>query len=103
MVKVTPGKPAFVEPEETIELNNDVFSLEHEESREVYRILRELTATSRLMHAPLLETYHEILGEFDFIRARQNLPEPSMANCPLIIDKAHVHLDQGISPFALSV
>ncbi len=31
---------AFIEPEETIELNNDVFSLENEEQKEVNRILR---------------------------------------------------------------
>src|SRR6187200_388555 len=37
-------KTAFIEPEETIELNNEIYSLESDESREVYRILRELTA-----------------------------------------------------------
>ena len=37
-------KTSFIEPEETIDLNNEVFSLENEESREVYRILRELTS-----------------------------------------------------------
>src|SRR5438309_3600544 len=37
-------KTAYIEPEETIELNNDIFGLENEESREVQRILRKLTA-----------------------------------------------------------
>ena len=37
-------KTAFVEPEETIDLNNQVNELENEERKEVYRILRELTA-----------------------------------------------------------
>ena len=36
-------KTAFIEPEETIPLNNEVFSLEHEETKEVQRILRALT------------------------------------------------------------
>jgi DNA mismatch repair protein MutS2 len=36
-------KTTFIEPEETIELNNEIFTLESDESREVYRILRELT------------------------------------------------------------
>ena len=36
-------KTAFIEPEETIELNNEVFSLENDERKEVVRILRELT------------------------------------------------------------
>ncbi len=37
-------KTAFIEPEETIELNNDIYSLENEERKEVQRILRKLTA-----------------------------------------------------------
>ena len=39
-------KTAFIEPEETIELNNEIFSLENEEHKEVLRILRLLTATA---------------------------------------------------------
>jgi DNA mismatch repair protein MutS2 len=65
-------RTSFIEPEETIELNNEVFSLEHAEIKEVNRILRELTA--RLSgHAPLLQVWHDILGEFDFIRAKARL------------------------------
>ncbi|MFZ9718335.1 MAG: hypothetical protein ACO3BD_03170 [Chitinophagaceae bacterium] len=52
-------KTAFVEPEETIELNNEVFSLENEERRELYRILRALTARLSV-YAPLLKQYHDI-------------------------------------------
>ena len=90
-------KTSFVEPEETIELNNDVFALEHEESREVYRILRELT--SRLSaHSELLLSWHSILGEYDFIRAKGKLAIMLNANHPLIVDKAHVHLIKAYHP-----
>ncbi len=34
-------KTAYIEPEETIELNNEVFSLENDERKEIVRILRE--------------------------------------------------------------
>ena len=65
-------KTCFIEPEETIELNNDVFSLENEEKKEVYRILRELT--SRLsVYASLLKIYSDVLGEYDFIYAKARL------------------------------
>src|SRR6476469_1367342 len=37
-------KTAFIEPEQTIELNNEVFSLEKDEQKEVQKILRTLTA-----------------------------------------------------------
>lgn len=90
-------KTSFVEPEETIELNNEVFGLEHEESREVYRILRELTARLSA-YSSLLLTYHNILGEYDFIKGKAKLGVLLNANHPLVLDKAHVHLIQAYHP-----
>lgn len=93
-------RTSFIEPEETIPLNNDVFSLEHAESREVNRILRELTA--RLSgYAPLLQVWHDILGEYDFIRAKARLAGDMNGNFPLLLDKAHVHLRQAFHPLLL--
>jgi DNA mismatch repair protein MutS2 len=90
-------RTSFIEPEETIELNNDVFSLEHAESREVYRILRELTSKLSV-HAPLLQGWHDLVGEFDFIRAKARLAGDMNANFPLLTDTAHVHLRQAYHP-----
>lgn len=90
-------KTAFIEPEETIELNNEIFSLENEESREVYRILRELTAKLAI-YAPLLKAYYDILGEYDFIRAKAKLAVDVNGNLPILNDKAHVHLVQAYHP-----
>ena len=90
-------KTSFVEPEETIELNNDVFVLEHEEKREVYRILRELTARLSA-YSDLLTIWHSILGEYDFIRAKGKLAILLNANHPMIVDKAHVHLIKAYHP-----
>ena len=90
-------RTSFIEPEETIELNNEVFSLEHAESKEVYRILRELTSKLSVQ-APLLQTWHDILGEFDFIRAKARLAYDMNGNFPQPMDKAHVHLRQAYHP-----
>lgn len=93
-------RTSFIEPEETIELNNEVFSLEHAESREVNRILRELTA--RLSgYAPLLQVWHDILGEYDFIRAKARLAADMNGSFPQLHDKAHVHLRQAYHPLLL--
>ncbi len=93
-------RTSFVEPEETIELNNEVFSLEHAESREVNRILRELTA--RLSgHAPLLQTWHDVLGEYDFIRAKAKLALDMNGSFPLLVDKSHVLLRNAYHPLLL--
>src|SRR5579872_3256483 len=93
-------RTSFVEPEETIELNNEVFSLEHAESKEVNRILRQLTA--RLSgYAPLLQVWHDILGEYDFIRAKARLAADMNGNFPLLLDKSHVAIRQAYHPLLL--
>lgn len=90
-------RTSFIEPEETIELNNEIFSLENEERREVYRILQQLTARLA-MYAPLLKTWHQILGEFDFIRAKARLGLDMNGAYPLLNDKAVVHLVKAYHP-----
>ncbi|MET0634773.1 MAG: DNA mismatch repair protein MutS [Chitinophagaceae bacterium] len=90
-------KTAFVEPEETIELNNRVFELENEERKEVHRILRELTGRLSA-HASLLSVYHVILGDYDFIRAKAKLAADIRGEFPLVSDKARVHLVQAYHP-----
>src|SRR5688572_7303046 len=90
-------RTTFIEPEETIELNNEIFSLESEESREVYRILRDLTS-GLSAYTALLMTYHEIAGEYDFIRAKARLATDFNGEYPMLIDKAHVHLLHAYHP-----
>ncbi len=93
-------RTVFIEPEETIELNNDIFSLENEERREVYRILRELTQQLSV-YASLLTTYHAILGEYDFIRAKAKLGVSMQANMPILTDKAIIYLKDAYHPLLL--
>jgi DNA mismatch repair protein MutS2 len=84
-------KTAFIEPEETIGLNNDVYSLENDEIKEVQRILRDLTARLSVF-SPLLQQYLDIVGEYDFIRAKAKLALDMNGQLPSLTDKAHIHL-----------
>ena len=93
-------RTTFIEPEETTELNNEIFSLEHEESREVYKILRKLTSQLSVYSA-LLKTYFNLAGEFDFIYAKAKLAVAVGGNYPLIYDKAHVQLINAYHPLLL--
>ncbi|MFT4024068.1 MAG: DNA mismatch repair protein MutS [Flavihumibacter sp.] len=93
-------RTAFIEPEETIELNNEVYSLENEETREVYKILRALTAQLSV-HAPLLKNYLQIIGEFDFIRAKARFADEYNGEYPVVVDKAHIHLVNAYHPLLL--
>jgi DNA mismatch repair protein MutS2 len=90
-------RTAFIEPEETIDINNQLFELENSERKEVYRILKELTARLSA-YAPLLTTYHAIVGEYDFIRAKATLAIDLHAEYPVVLDKAHVHLVKAFHP-----
>ncbi len=90
-------KTSFIEPEETTELNNEIFSLEYEETKEIYRILRVLTQQVS-MYAPLLKSYHDIAGEYDFIRAKGKLAQDMNGAYPQLVDKAHLHLIKAYHP-----
>ena len=90
-------RTSFIEPEETTELNNEVFSLEYEEGKEVFRILRKLTQQLSV-YAPLLQSYQNIAGEYDFIRAKAKLAIDINGTYPLVTDRAHVHLVNAYHP-----
>lgn len=94
-------RTSFIEPEETTALNNEVFSLENEERREVYKILRQLTQKMSA-YAPLLTTYHQVAGEFDFIRAKAKWAIELGGNAPQVHDKSHLHLIDAYHPLLLT-
>lgn len=90
-------RTTFIEPEETTGLNNDIFSLENEEAKEINRILRKLTAHLSA-YAPLLSTYYQIAGEFEFVRAKAKFAQEIGGQLPLIQDKAISKLFQAYHP-----
>src|SRR5450432_2639638 len=90
-------RTAFIEPEETTGLNNEILSLENEERHEIYKILQQLTSKLRAYHS-LLNIYHEVLGEYDFIRAKAKLAMEYNGNMPAIHDKAFLKLVNACHP-----
>lgn len=90
-------RTSFIEPEETIHLNNDILTLENEERKEVYIVLQNLTSKMRAYHS-LLSIYHQIIGEYDFIRAKAMLALEYNGNMPAIHDKAIMKLKNAIHP-----
>lgn len=77
------ARTSFIEPEETIELNNAVFSLEREETREIQRIL-QVTTAALAPFAPALQKYYHLIGLFDFIRAKAVLAREMDADMPML-------------------
>jgi DNA mismatch repair protein MutS2 len=63
------GQTLFLEPLETIDLNNELVRLQEEELREVYRILRELTDRLRIYAEPIREAAG-VIAALDLIFAK---------------------------------
>ncbi len=63
------GHTLFVEPLETIDLNNELVRLTEEETQEVHRILRELTARLRGYAESIRQTM-DTLGELEMLFAK---------------------------------
>lgn len=79
------GATVFIEPGETIDLNNDIAELGFKEKREVEKILRELSKQV-LDHIDSMEMNCGILAELDFLNAKARYGAESMAIKPFFND-----------------
>ena len=77
------GHTLFVEPLETIELNNELVRLTEEELREVHRILRDFTARLR-EHAPAIAGTAQALARLEFIFAKAEFAVEFRCSVPRI-------------------
>jgi DNA mismatch repair protein MutS2 len=93
----TTGKTAFIEPEPIIDINNDIFDLETEERREIYRILKELSAAIR-PYAHFIKLYQDILVTFDVIQAKARLAVQIGGYKPVLADKPRLGIIRGFHP-----
>ena len=90
------GKTVFIEPEEIVEINNDLVELEYEERREIVRILTAFADDIRPYIDDLMES-NVFLGEMDFIRAKALLGnrlgsiKPILVRHPLISWRKAAH------------
>lgn len=91
------GKTTFIEPIETVDLNNDVFELEIQERREILRILKALTAQLRV-YLPLIEAYQHALSFMDFTKAKALLAKSMDAQLPFVHHKAEMRLIKARHP-----
>lgn len=91
------GRTAFIEPEAVIEINNDLFDLEHEEKREIFKILRDLSETIR-PYSQIIRNYVEALIRFDVIQAKARLALSMRAGMPILKEKPVISVRKGYHP-----
>jgi DNA mismatch repair protein MutS2 len=94
------SRTVFIEPEEVIELNNEIFSRERAEAREIQRILVQTTATLS-QYQPQLEGYYHLAGLYDFIRAKALLAIDMNAQMPQLSPHPGLHLVKAYHPLLL--
>ncbi|EAZ80737.1 endonuclease MutS2 [Algoriphagus machipongonensis] len=77
------GQTVFMEPEEALDINNEIRDLEYMERREIIKILTELT--NKLRPAiPTLRKATNYLGLMDFIRAKAKFAQKTESVKPVI-------------------
>lgn len=91
------GRTVFIEPEPIIEINNDLFDLEAEERREIFRILRQLSERIR-PHVELLNGYQDALVRLEVIHAKAQLAVEMRANMPALQPKPIISIRKGYHP-----
>ena len=90
------GKTIYIEPQEIVEINNDIVELEYEEKREIVKILTRFADDIRPYIDDLLES-SVFLGEIDFLRAKAvfgnqfNSVKPVISDNPGISWKGAIH------------
>lgn len=77
------GQTVYLEPAESLEINNEIKELENEEKREITKILQAFTHLLRPEVPSLIEAYH-FLGQIDFIRAKARLALQLQAGHPIL-------------------
>jgi DNA mismatch repair protein MutS2 len=91
------GRTTFIEPEGVIDINNDVFDLEQEERKEIYRILKTLSAFLR-PYAPGFKVFQDVLIQFDLIQAKSRVSLKLKATKPIVKDLPMIKIYKGRHP-----
>lgn len=94
------GATVFIEPTETLELNNDVRTLQFQETKEIERILRDLTSQVRNVKDQLFNNIN-ILSTIDFLQAKSKYSIEILASAPKLARDGVSHLVEARHPILL--
>lgn len=94
------GKTVFIEPIEVVEANNAIRELEHEERREVARILQAVSGELR-PYLPDLRAAFDFMGDIDCIRAKALCAIEFDGTMPIVQDTPGTYLRQAKHPLLM--
>lgn len=96
----TTGRTTYIEPELIIEKNNELFDLEMDYQKEIYRILQVLSKSCQ-RDSEMLRMGWEMLLNFDFIRSKAIFAVNCQAFRPEITDRPQLKIKSGRHPLLL--
>lgn len=85
------GRTVFIEPEEVVVLQNTLFELGREETREIYRILQNLSNTLRPL-AGIFEMYQHLLTDTDLVLAKAKFAVHIRGEMPRVQEEPRIAL-----------
>lgn len=91
------GSLVYIEPQVNVELNNELELQIDEERKEIYRILKMLTAEIAVF-LPLITAYQSVLTELDFVNAKTRLALELDCHLPGIVRQMNVELIDAYHP-----
>jgi DNA mismatch repair protein MutS2 len=94
------GQTVYIEPEQTLDLNNDIISLTFAERREIERLLKELTKMIGKTSDELKSSLDEI-AEIDSIFARAHYSVEVMGSFPEVNGRKQLEIRDGRHPVLL--
>ncbi|MFN5171111.1 MAG: endonuclease MutS2 [Cyclobacteriaceae bacterium] len=83
------GQTVFIEPAEVLEGSNEIRDLQHEERREIVRILMRLTQNLR-DHLPEVLAAYAVLAKVELVLAKARLARDLRATRPMLVNHPEV-------------
>ncbi len=94
------GATVFIEPTETLDLNNDICTLHYEEQREITKVLSQLTNQIREIKDSILLGLQN-LTDVDSLQAKAKYSIELIANEPIISEEGHFCIKAAYHPLLL--
>lgn len=91
------GKTVFVEPEQIIDLNNDLYDLENEYKKEIYEILKKISSEIRPFAEEIIANLL-LVSEFDIISAKGKLAIKLNSFRPKLSEKPKFNFKKAFHP-----
>ncbi len=96
------GKTVFIEPNEVVAVQNELYELESEKRQEIYKILKEFC--NRLQkHIPSFDLWQKIIVRMDFILAKAKLAIELVCSKPKVVSTSMLVLKDAFHPYLLLV